>query len=99
MSVVWKPQKDPIVSMNQEINWAALLVVVVNCARVQLRKRWPDRVRGWERLADLLILGTVIFLMMAALTNLGREPGRPMSAGPTRIASVALTDISLERHS
>lgn len=84
---------------NQEIKWAALLVVVVSVARAQLRKRWPDQERRWEHLVDLSILVTVIFLMMAALTNLGREPGRPMPAGPTRIASVALTDISVERHS
>lgn len=84
---------------NEEIKWAALLVVVVSFARAQLRKRWPDQVRRWEHLVDLSILVAVIFLMMAALTNLGREPSRPMPAGPTRIASVALTDISLERHS
>ncbi|NRH44618.1 MULTISPECIES: hypothetical protein [Pseudomonas] len=84
---------------NQEIKWAALLVVVVSVARALLRKRWPDQVRRWEHLVDLSILVAVIFLMMAALTNLGREPGRPMPAGPTRIASVTLTDISLESHS
>jgi MFS superfamily sulfate permease-like transporter len=83
---------------NQEIKWAVLLVVVVSFARVQLRKRWPDQMRRWEHPIDLLILVTVIFLMMAALTNLGREPGRPMPAGPTRIASVTLTAISLEKH-
>ena len=96
---MWEPQKDASVLTNQEIKWAALLVVVVSFARAQLRKRWPDQVRRWEHLVDLSILVTVIFLMMAALTNLGREPGRPMPAGPTRIASVALTDISVESHS
>ena len=84
---------------NQEIKWAALLVVVVSVARAQLRKRWPDRVRRWGHLVDLSILVTLIFLMMAALTNLGREPGRLMPAASTRLASVALTDISLENHS
>ncbi|EHK69101.1 hypothetical protein PPL19_20651 [Pseudomonas psychrotolerans L19] len=80
---------------NQEIKRAALLVVVVSFARAQLRKRWPDQVRRWEHLVDLSILMMVIFLMMAALSNLGRKPGRPMPAWPTRIASVALTEILL----
>lgn len=88
VSVVWKPQKDASVLTNQEIKWAALLVVIVSFARVQLRKRWPDRMRQWEHLIDLLILGTMIVLMMAALSNWGKPPSRPMPAGPARIACV-----------
>ena len=84
--------------MNQGIKWAALLVVVVSFARAQLRQRWPDQLRQWEHPVDLLILVTMIFLMMAATTNLGREPGRPIYSGPTKVASVALTNISLEHH-
>lgn len=71
---------------NQEIKFVALLVVIVSFARVQLRKRWPDRMRRWEHLIDLLILVTLLFLTMAALSNWGTPSGKPMPAGPTRIA-------------
>ena len=95
---VWTPQKDAGVLTNQENKWATLLVVIVSFASAQLRKRWPDRMRRWEHLIDLLILVTMIFLMMAALSNWGKPPGRPVPAGPTRIACLTWPIIPSESH-
>jgi len=71
---------------NQEIKWILIIVVAVCYAKAWLRKRWPDEMRTWHQLMELVILFTMLFLMVAALYNMTRPAAKPKPTGPSSVA-------------